>query len=465
MANNNTRYYSPPTAAPQEPPTAENGKWLYLSPVWHAHVMSLITMLQNRKLWAGTEEEIDETVSSVQYILASSEENHMEDMRTDSRGNLEKKVNGEWQYVDNSTPVRSDCGCDGGNITNYNIPETTTDDKLCNAAWHLTNIMIDDIHDAVYIYKIGFNIMSGVFKILYKQPVPIVPQLVELVTDTVPNSAIDWFLDQLSDDDTREAVAKLIFCALKEAYPDQLDDTLNFIDIPSQYEFSLLDIAGVLTATDFGALIDTAFDLLDGDFAPYATIGFAKLARRFGTDYLGITTPIENAIKAAFNEAQFFSNANCNEFPCQTQWCHEWDFQVGVLIGGFVEQADGYFNAFAGDELGWYGQRDEGSNQDRNYLKCTFESAYIKTIEFEYNGNDGGNIFAYICPQSGGVECSALEEDTNNSIISLEVNQNMDVFSFGMERATPPTFIGYITRLKVTGEGFDPFAEVIDLCP
>lgn len=63
-----TRYVSPPSPVPSENFDDEPGWWLFLSPEWHAHVQNLVGLLENRKLWAGTDEEIDFAIEQVQAI-------------------------------------------------------------------------------------------------------------------------------------------------------------------------------------------------------------------------------------------------------------------------------------------------------------------------------------------------------------------------------------------------------------
>jgi len=57
-----------------EPPTAENGRWLYLSPAWWAIVQSMIGLLDVNEVWAGTSEEVDERRNWVREIMLGSDD-------------------------------------------------------------------------------------------------------------------------------------------------------------------------------------------------------------------------------------------------------------------------------------------------------------------------------------------------------------------------------------------------------
>lgn len=61
-----------------EPPTADNGRWVYLSPKWTGLIQTLVDLLDNDKVWSGTEEEIFQQRQWA--ISALDEKNPMENI-------------------------------------------------------------------------------------------------------------------------------------------------------------------------------------------------------------------------------------------------------------------------------------------------------------------------------------------------------------------------------------------------
>lgn len=80
-----------------EPPTADNGRWLYLSPQWWAIIQSVIGCLDSDRMWSGDAAQVTQARSWLLEVMEGTEPPEMGimDVRLNSDGTLEKTLDGE----------------------------------------------------------------------------------------------------------------------------------------------------------------------------------------------------------------------------------------------------------------------------------------------------------------------------------------------------------------------------------
>ena len=293
------------------------------------------------------------------------------------------------------------------------IDSSQTDAAIrCAIAEGLTEWIFERFNDTLDAIEASADLVSAIDTILVIFPPAYL--IADSITDTI-NEIVEAGINALRAWDTvgkREDTAQLLYCRMTDAAPYLTESQWNaFV---SEIQSNLADPDG-------------AFE-----------------------DFCG-TLDWQGVYQRASIES--YNTGNCAQFdPCATEWCWEWDL---------TSSANGFTNA-VGYQVTWEtGQGFKGAdtnNLDRVFITKAFGlSADLTRIEFDISNNPAASLAVWICQGTNQINCSFISTDFQGTTISKDVNGTYTQLALGAETSPQTDFWGYITAVRVYGEGTNPF--------
>lgn len=375
-----SRYYSPPSPCPTEPPDAPNGWWLYLSPVWHGYIQGLVKLLENRKLWIGADAEIDDVIGWVQDIEVGSI--HVSDMVLDvriSNGRLEKLVGGMWvdagaiddfdvsadtlpagqpatvDFTDNVITfgipegeqglqgfpgeqglqgIPGQDGASGSAGGLWSIPEARTDDMYCKAATMMADVFADRLQDNLELIDFTTTVLAqtadSVLDFLggiVPFAVPSIDAIVEFSFEAITEPIIDFARENVWDIQARALARNQIYCAMRET--EDFTGFWNEIDwlgaLPSR-DFDLTDPYTIIW-NNLDDWLSWLANTANGTNAGWLILAFGAFVTATVDHLTDSERSAESVAAYAMNTASYRDNADCSSADCQEDWVHVFEFE------------------------------------------------------------------------------------------------------------------------------------------
>lgn len=444
-----TRYYSPPTPCPTEPPDASNGWWLYLSPQWHAHIQGLVKLLENRQLWEGTEAEIDDTIGWVQDIeVGSIKVSEMVlDVRTNA-GRLEKLVGGVWidagaiddfNVSAHTLPSGSEATADfaGGNI-DFGIPEgaqgeagiqgiqgepgidgldgmdgldgssaglwepppVTDTDKYCSAATALAYTWSDSIQDIMEnidaietttaeAIENALGAIGGFLPI----GVPTAESIVEFLHEGVTAVVIDWVRVNCSDQDAIRLARDQMYCAMIASGDlENFWGDVDWLAALPPFDFTVDSVSGAWD--NFGDWLDYLYSVFDGEIVGWLILAYARFMSATVDEVLRYEDSSKYIAAYAANTAFARETEDCGSAPC-SDWEHVFEFENS--LDGFISIDTGDSDRYTLQPTYLEHATFKVGGGSLNYralgtIELTFDLTQLTEVSVQYQQARGGSV-------------------------------------------------------------------------
>lgn len=235
------------------------------------------------------------------------------------------------------------------------LPLADADDQICRASWMLARAICDDYKDMIQIMRGVTNaVFGGIEWLTSLLPYTAFVESVETLHGLVGETAMDFLDANILDDETVRFVAETIFCALKEAYPTNLDDFWQYVDF-GQYEpiITYDPVATLTKMVNHQFLIETVVNVATGKNTGYLALAYAKATSDVGLSAVGVVKPLEQILTYALNTALYFDSRDCGQFGCN-EWTAIFDFEIASYTE-YVKVVPGsaaYFPSY-GNGLGY----------------------------------------------------------------------------------------------------------------
>jgi hypothetical protein len=283
-----------------------------------------------------------------------------------NNGKLEYDVNGDGsfsvsQYINSQQ-----------NIYGGGLPVADDNDRLCRASWIIGKAMLDDWKDIVQNTALTVNFVaqaSGwLVSWLLFPPITETVKMIGTTTQIVAN----WLAGAAVEPEVQRKMAELLFCALKECYPDDLNNLFDYIDLGIYEPSGFFDeVAQLAVWQNFDFVAQLAYDTSNSSQIVYLALALQKIAIKVGIANMGIVvSPIQAMLTYALNTAEHFDSRDCGGFGCML-WEHQVNFETdAIILNGFPI---GEAIASANQAAPWIGP---------NYKRqiCEFRILPIETI-------------------------------------------------------------------------------------
>lgn len=288
------------------------------------------------------------------------------------------------------------------------------DVRRCNAAWYLTNWLFDTYSDTI--------------------------DQVEAAADTA--AALDAFLaifppfyfvwDEISDLINEIAEAGVAIARTWDSVANREQEAEKI--------YCLLNADGVLTDAAWNVYLDE----YDGIILDPAKSCYANFVV-----HISAGTAVSRA-----NIGTYYETEVCPAFSCVDEWCYLFDFLVSD--GGWQQVVGGSNTWLSG--TGWIGEA--APNADRNFITLNMPAtAYVKTVQFVLDHNDGVDAYAWVCPGANDISCNYDWDNTTLTIFTKGVEQSINKVALGVEQSQNSFPVGNIIQVIMRGTGENPFGE------
>lgn len=285
--------------------------------------------------------------------------------------------NGQMQY-----DVNGDGTFEVSQYLNYNqylfgegLPIADANDRICRASWMLARAICDDYRDAITILRAATNavIKGAKWIVALMAGHAGAPESVQFVGEGIAGTILDWLDNNIMQPETIQMVAELIYCALVEKYPDDLNDFWDAIDLDPYDPLGFLDpLDQIVQWLNMEAITTLAYNTATGRNSGYLALAYAKLASTMGLEAVGFFTPVNQLMTSALSSAEYFDGRDCEDFPCMI-WEHQINFTTETLIVfGFP---NGLSMTSQNQNATW-----EGPNKKRQI--CSFRLAPFEGVEY-----------------------------------------------------------------------------------
>lgn len=219
------------------------------------------------------------------------------------------------------------------NIYGGGLPVTDDNDRFCRAAWIMARAMADDYADMIQL--IDTNITRVLTRGVQLIAAALVPytgwaELTESSTEQITDSIKSWLAGTARDEETIRKVAELLFCSIRDHYPNDLNDVIKDLDLGA-YEPLGGPLQSIYFWENFGAIAEIAYNTAIGMNQAYIILAYAKISESAFIQFLGLSTPVEASMLYALGTAEHFDSRDCGGFPCMG-WTHELNFSTEALI-------------------------------------------------------------------------------------------------------------------------------------
>lgn len=216
------------------------------------------------------------------------------------------------------------------------LPVTDDNDRFCRASWIMANSLADDYADVAKKIDLLVNQIPS-RGVQWLSSLTVFPPLIEFIESNIEGITAfikDWVYGTARDPETIRKVAEILFCSIKDHYPDNLDNVISDLDLGA-YEPTGGPIGSIYIWENFAGLAEVAYNSLTGTNTAYLILAYAKISESAVIQFLGLSTPVEDAMNYALNTAEHFDSRDCGGFDCML-WEHQVNFTTDVeIVRGF----------------------------------------------------------------------------------------------------------------------------------
>lgn len=352
------------------------------------------------------------------------------------------------------------------NIYGEGLPLASLQDQLCRASFALAKQYTDALSVMLGTSSAINNYLAGGIQMLLDLGVitALADDTIEFLTQDWVQGTIDFLYANAKTEASVQLCAELIYCAMYEAYPDDLENWIDYVDF-GVYAPLVTAISG--DRVQWGNFGDTATSIVNtglGRFSAYLALGYAKSTLYWLAVKVGIYKPAKAVAEQAMATAQYWEGRDCSGFACVT-WEHTFEFDNDlegwqqvvdhaiqdryVLEPTFIKTNDVQLD----NASGWY--RVLGTME---YLIEGGATITQVTMQFGYEqGND-----RYAKFWLGGTEHDIDPTDGPEQEWDLHATATVSRIAFSLytgSQATQAALTGYgrVYSLTVRGTGENPF--------
>lgn len=226
------------------------------------------------------------------------------------------------------------------------FPIADATDRICRASWVMAREMCDNLNDIIRSIALGSKLLAGAMGMLASWTVIAQPaeETIEYFSQELPLAIIDFFGAKVTDPDTIEKVAQMLYCSLLANYPDNLNNVID--DIPlGIYAPATFLTPSKIEWTNFGDIAQSIWDTGKGDYIAYMVIAYAKVSSNALSIFNFLPSPVRQTMTQALANAQYFDDRDCVGFDCQA-----WEY---VFIGDELGSFWGLFDPSTGYAADW----------------------------------------------------------------------------------------------------------------
>lgn len=348
------------------------------------------------------------------------------------------------------------------------LPVTDDNDRFCRAAWAMANSLSDDYADVAKKIDLATNQVAsrGIQWLGAIVPWTLSAETIESITEGVSSFIKDWLYGAARDPETIRQVAEILFCSIKDHYPNNLDNVIKDLDL-GPYE----PIGGPLQSfffwENFGALAEVAYNTGTGTNTAYLILAYAKVSELAFIEFLGLATPVKDAMIYALNTAEHFDGRECGSFSCMT-WEHEFlstDLITWEIFNFGIKTSSGWVSTC--ETMSWMIpiKYRTAMTPDLNLPSGLGITYWLNELDVYYsNDADVPVVATYSNGGEGYIEVSRGSVEAGTHIETYDLNIDDEQTSIGMqlrgqEESNPcanPNAI-LITKFVLRGTGIDPW--------
>lgn len=353
-------------------------------------------------------------------------------------------------------------GVDGepGYNSLYDLPDNqnpTNHDKYCQAAWALAKEYSDSLGDLLEIIDATEtitgeaieNALAGLTAII--PPLSVVTEsIIEFVHEGVFQPAIDFVRSNTGDEDAVQLAANQMYCAMLAS--DDMENFWDEVQWDNAFPASIFNIvSGKPVFQTFGEMIDYIFGTLDGTQVGWFILAYGKFLSFSLIQQSGTINPTEQIVAAAANTASLRSSNACEACP-EDPFCHLFDFSSNN--GGWIANDGGLGGTF------WNGVYwTSSSSSYTEILRNVPGGAEITSVKITLFAQMSGNYrLARLKINGSGIE-DVLPLDGTEYTFQVDM-LNVNSIGVQMQGATPYTDNDgdvKIASIEVCGIGENPF--------
>jgi hypothetical protein len=251
------------------------------------------------------------------------------------------------------------------NIYGGGLPITSLEDQLCRAAFALAKQYCDAYSTMLGAVAGLDNFVAGAIQMLADWGIVtnIFDDSVEFFTQDWIQGTLDFLYSNAKTEQTVALAAELIYCAMYESYPDDMDDWMDNVDFGAYAPIVAVISGGKVGWENFGGLGTSIVNTGLGRFSAYLALGYAKTSIYYLAEQVRIYQPAKAIMEQAMATALYFDGRDCSTFACVT-WEHTFEFD---------------------NELEGWQQVVDHAIQNRYELEAT----YIKTNDIQLDNATG----------------------------------------------------------------------------
>lgn len=382
-------------------------------------------------------------------------------------GQIQYDVNGDGtyeisQYINNQQ-----------NLYGPGLPVTDDNDRFCRAAWIMANSFADDYADVAKRIDLVLNQIPS-RGVQWLSSLTVFPPLIEFIESNIEGITSfikDWIYGTARDPETIKLVAQILYCSIKDHYPDNLDNVISDLDLGAYEPTTEINPLKAIW-NNFNGLAEIAYNTFNGTNTAYLILAYAKVSESAVIEFLGLSTPVEDAMMYALNTAEHFDSRDCGDFPC-AEWSHTFEGQELFDFWELFDPENDYAGIWESSEQMWhFGTVPNPDPEVGGFIHRT--SLQLKTpllsptniatavVAFAESSPNTGSYMKWYCDNEDWAldpdKYVPYDQETAEYTLDKSFTRiRFDIAADASFPGEPSAYIRPIQSITLSGQGNDPF--------